>query len=334
MGEEGPQFEPNPLPQEQPGQTENAAEKELSPEVIEKIMEKVIDFKAPENQKGIFIHQPGYQGTGSAALGGIFNAEKILQYGILSRDLANRAGVERSAFGHDPVKSLSYQRGIWGDSLAKLSKYSEWCFLFKAAEKHHGKDQLFSEKEYRIKPKDIVGIAISQTLLNESVENFLHQSPFKKEIARQLIQTKKDLSLHVSLETENLLSECARLGEEALKNRAQFYHKNYDNKRFGEEGLSREAKRQYDEYSELAHQNWEKIIGTILPLVREDKRFSGINTFGDYIMVIGRKFETPTYSLDGGLIFPKQMSYEEVQKFVAERDAKKTKENLEEPKQP
>jgi hypothetical protein len=49
----------------------------------------------------------------------------------------------------------------------------------------------------------------------------------------------------------------------------------------------------------------------------------------EYARFIGEQYGLPLFDLDGNLLWPKQMSYEEVKAFVAERDDKKAQESAE-----
>lgn len=199
--EQGPSFDT-----EMPSDSQN-----LNPELSEnsseqRALKKIVDFRTC---KDVGIHSFGFMQTSPDAqfLGGLFNSEKALKQGLLSRELAKRAGTHTSAFGWQREKQMEDKqrkasvfmvpfgsqawdetlddRKQWGDE-----KINHWYMVINTKGLSGKVDELYasnplglgsggwvSEGEAvprRVRPDRIIGIAVEEQVMDLGLKEYFN----------------------------------------------------------------------------------------------------------------------------------------------------------------
>jgi hypothetical protein len=303
------------------------SERNLSPEVLEKIMDKVIDLNDTDRTKHTFFHSLGY--INHPYIAGVFSIEKILKQGILSQRIAQRAEIKRNRLGWAGIdvddSRLIGTQNVYADYLPERNISNVDGVLIDLPDfdiDGYKREIEENNKKYktnntlgeilikrRIKPKNIIGIVYPESILSENLEEFIRNTSGdygKMKMCAQLLQSKQELEISLPEVEELLVKEYYEEMEEAINSGSSL------------------TKEQEANFELVTNKNFSKVIDIILPAIKNDERFRGITTFGDYLKRVGETFERPIYTSDKGLFWPKQMSYEEVKQFVAEREKSKT----------
>lgn len=159
-------------------ETQGEPEQELSPEIINAIMAKVKDFTDEETRRHIGVHNMGGEGDGIDARnieGGLFKTEKILTYGLLSPQIADRLGVRTShGYGgrsnevemHPLDNVYYYERG-------RLPK--AWSVLVDTSKVPAESKRYITTRDakIRIPPRYFAGITVDHELLDQDLAQWL-----------------------------------------------------------------------------------------------------------------------------------------------------------------
>ena len=256
-------------------------EKEMTPEEI--ALEKVINIGSTR-LTGVGFHELGTGENayhGDRLIAGVLYAEQVLCQGLLSYNLARRAGIERSPYGYSPNDpSLSFV-GSNDVSLYEANSYllygtksfpmrqHEFSFICKYRENDSYADEGEIAVNGRVQPKDIIGIAVANGTLDSKFSSMTPYSqddddyePYKKQAER--------------------IAKAVGIGPPS----------------FDKEGYPL-----HDEFMD----NLKKKLG-----------YEGVETVGDYLTAIGKKYTIPIYTDDEhglGLYWPKRFSSDEMRQF-------------------
>lgn len=89
-------------------ETQLEPKQELSPEIANLILAKVKDVTDEETRRHIGVHNMGGEGDGiddRNIQGGLFKTEKVLSFGLVSPQFADRVGI-RTSFGYGLMQNL------------------------------------------------------------------------------------------------------------------------------------------------------------------------------------------------------------------------------------
>ncbi|MEX1112704.1 MAG: hypothetical protein WEC84_04545 [Candidatus Andersenbacteria bacterium] len=339
------------------GKQPEQAEQELSPEVIEKIMEKMKDFSDPETRRLTACH--ALETTGSAPAPatpasvplGVVHTERILERGLIPKRLADRIGVKRSSSGYDPTglftKRDTYQKSVFVSELEGLSRVNDegkpllpqggYYFLLNPVnpwdiqpEGEYYVSGVGSNREGgRVPPKKIVGIVVESKTLNRDVEEiFTDYAPNVYDDLKHVVLD--DLGLQVSPEEARLLTKYEQANEEIAKQVHEADQALKDQAKMS--GRDRLTDEELDESYSLRNRataeqkkNYTEAIKVLLATLRKHDKYKDVTTLGDYLRKISVKYETPVYNEYGDLEYPRHITQEGVRKMVGEREAKKSK---------
>lgn len=330
----------------------HSLEKDKTPEEVEaekEAMEKVID---PFDGQPWIYHYPGFTGSPST----IFSFEDIMHYGIVSRRLRNKTWKKfgkpllfRSFTGDYPhssrAKGVSVlspmetkdddQQAITPAHIEKFAKYINHedqtygaydpigLFInkdvptWRKSGYEMPKSSVWELEDLTIrgiKPDEIIGVRIGQDILNYTFNN-LPPSGFQKGPGSYP-------ALYDRMDKFGLIS---------------------DEDRKKAEGLPNEDRTEKISDERIRNPYKEAVIKSVITRILEEKyglQFSDETTVQDYFIALCKKNRIPLYSADYSvadskgqltLVWPRQMTYEEIRQFVAERKAKKRQEEISKP---
>jgi len=305
------------MSQEKPPQ-ENLENQELNPEVLEKVMEKVVDINKLE-QNDIAFHSLGYWSKFYSLFGGIVYADRVLSRGLLSRDLSQRVNVEQSTLGYRDEDNTNREKGIsTSSSLSEVVAFERYTLTFVI--KYDRKNTLDYPSrpdseiiiKRRIKPKSIIGIWIDGKYADYGL----------KEIEK-MFDTGSDWDYSVnSLERyfHELVRVSATLGvsEVETKKVEEYFEEVHKERHFHTRPRSYEEKKELERKQSVGAL---KKLKSYIDVMLQSPYFEGIETISDYLIKLGKKYEIPIYK-DKSLYWPKQIPEEELKKFVAGREKK------------
>jgi len=298
-GEKPPVESPTEKTEEKPENKKSEdvknVEKELSPELIGKIMEKVRDINNEEIGY-ISLEPSGYSAVAKNQL------QSIFKNGILGGNL----GSENSSMDQAAILGGYVNKEKW---LANL-KSGDARFWFNIVGRGYGENKE-DKNNFPIARSHYFRDGADKIAVLFDVSNFEEQDPGKPFTSR-VKQYRHD----------------AKSIEDQWENKKDFLERNKD---IDEKGRPRPVTKKG--FIGSYRVSPKLLLGVVFKIPPSQ------SLFASYKKVIKQRIEkivkemargvasaelmVPIYWKDGALFWPKQMSYEEVKKFVAERDAKK-----------
>jgi hypothetical protein len=186
-------------------------------------LSKVVDLNDNYRYKGkyaIGFHEISHDlNKGRPLLAGLFYSEQILTQGILSRDLSEKTGIKRSRFGHNPDADASYtpknsvalnpaynflQERDGSDGNYSLRDWSLVCKYERESRKVNEDPTRADEVDVvgRVKPSDIIGIAVSEKMLDINIYEFINSLP-NEEVVSELKRVSEFLGLGIVENTDS-----------------------------------------------------------------------------------------------------------------------------------
>ncbi len=309
-------IENNPAPKS----TESA----LSPEVLEKVMDKVQD-----------IDEKGTAYSNIIALGGPYKNEVFIKkrkLDIIFRDGLLGTG-ERSVEVDDIVEEIKNKKEKWLEEIKtkKIGPYVYFNIVGRALEKFKNDKPEIAQSEY-------IHHGSSDAII------FLFDLRSFKEIIPTIGQRdKKPGKAHTfAIDDPTVNQSFAFIREELLRNAE--YVKLSETERFEKackiladkepKVVNNEGKpKSYTEYGfilspRVAPRLFRGVVLNIAGETKTDILQNRVNNIFDMMRSVYKnrtQLLIPIYDIHGNLWWPKKMSYEEVKKFVAERDKNKKK---------
>lgn len=258
-------------------------------EALKRIVPSFEDSEAYKNgSKRIGVHSLGYNsGDIGSVLSGLINTEQVLQQGLLSKNLALRANIDRSAFGHspdDPYKNGENGISAHPNSFAPYDPKWSLQFSYKkdASYRPSGDEVII---RHRVAPRDIIGPVIDESIPEQRIADYLESIFEQEQPLYLLIRTAQDIRKVVSKmdldllpEEEEMVDAMVAKGVEIRASQALVAHLSATEEKDHAKALS-------DIMAPIVHLLMPKLL-----------KMSGLDeesTFGDFLREIGIKYSVP-----------------------------------------
>ncbi|MEX0999930.1 MAG: hypothetical protein WD000_08235 [Thermodesulfobacteriota bacterium] len=337
-------FQPNLNPEAKDGNAAepDSLEKALSPEVIKHVMEKVQDINAPETMfnvigpmmtsQKLYIDLDNLQKVNLQSLEGVLQKGLIgipdyIGYVPLSKErsssliestmLRNRkkTNVQRKKYGKlgpwlNEIDDKSFEKSGYAlNAVNSIALIINKKYIEKQISQKFGKRDGI-RNQGRIPPRFIDGVVVlnptSVTELTEEQKALIRDRDL---ISDQLV----DLNWE-SATLRQKSEETYSMHEEELRNRREEL---FEKRKVMDEKIYRLLP--YDLWRKLYNNNNREFDSSRLQLMAKEIEKVQRNLYQSK-----PEYLKPIYDQKGNLLWPKQMSHEEVQKFVFERDAEKS----------
>lgn len=303
-------------------------------------LSKVVDLRDPSQK--IAFHTLAYGGDNTKELlAGLLYSEQVLDQGLLSKRVAERAGIiGRSLLGYNRDNpSQNGEAGISVHSMRQylaMEKYAEpsfrWAMIIAPGDTEiidGGWDYDEITFKDRIKPDKIIGIQVARELLDLPIVRGLEQVISRLEVGEyHPVDQATGLQFNASspfLERLRIIAQefGITFSEDQIreldeaKNLLEQIAKKYEGQSNGQSYPTRE------QLTVRMQERNEAILPAVRIIADEFQKhpnFPDAITVDDYLRIISHNKEIPIYTSGGDLHWPRPMSQGEVKQFVQEKN--------------